>query len=71
MEELKDFFVRNGATKIKNRLHLDIDNDYEIILEYKDITILDNAVDNEIMVVEPTLDRLKSLIYGLTGKQLE
>ena len=71
MEEIKDFFIDNEATKIYNRFYLDIGNYYELVLQSKTITIVDIETDQEITILNPTLDRVKALIYGLTGKNLD
>lgn len=71
MEEIKNFFVDNEARKIYNRFYLDIGNYYELVLQSKTITIVDIETDQEIIIIEPTLDRVKALIYGLTGKNLD
>lgn len=71
MEELKDFFVRNNAIKMYNRFDLYIGDYYELVLIGNSITIVDIETKHNIIIVEPTIDRVKALIYGLTGKQLE
>lgn len=68
MEELKDFFVRNNAERRYKRYYLEF-NRYSLILDGSMVFIDDE--EDVIGVHKPTIEQVKALIYGLTGKQLE
>ena len=71
MEQIKDFFVRNGATTDKRYYTIKI-RDYTFCLGIEsDVLWIDKQIMQNIIAGNITLDRLKALIYGLTGKNLD
>lgn len=69
MEEIKDFFIRNGADESRKKFYLSVGMDIDLILENNKYLYM-HQDDRFIYVGKPTLDRLKALIYGLTGINL-
>jgi len=73
MEEIKEFFIRNGAKKHYGRYYLPLKDDYEILLDGKYVFIIDMKYsDGEVRLIgKISIYRIKALIYGLTGKNLD
>ncbi len=69
-EEIKDFLIRNGAKMLGDYLRLDIGNNIDLRFNFNEGVSF--WQDSDLIYVGViTLDRLKALIYGLIGKQLE
>ena len=71
MEEIKDFFVRNCTLTNKRFYTIQI-KDYKFSLGKESFFLwIDKQINQNVIVENITLDRLKALIYGLTGKNLD
>lgn len=67
-QSLEDFFISKKAQKIYKRYYLEY-NRYNIILDGSMVFVDDE--EDVIGIYKPSIDRVKSLIYAVTGNQLD
>lgn len=70
-EEIKDFFVSNGGKFDGYFLDLKVEDYFFEINPNNKLEVTGSYCFDELNIDNITLDRLKALIYGLTGKNLD